>query len=111
MTDYEKALEYVTFLGAEVVVVENLKNFCGDKIQGQWQGGKKIVINEQHKTADVLLHELGHMVAGRSCCREHEEKNAQAIAQLVAKQLHIKLTQDIAGRYIGFSKCPKGELT
>jgi len=73
--------------------------------KGQWSKGKKIHIRND-ATPYTILHEIGHVICGYACCREHCEYMAHGAALALAKILDIKLTKQEKQSidvYAGFS--------
>lgn len=51
---------------------------------GQWRGDDKIYINPDKATDFTILHEVGHVLCGHMCCREHCEYAAHGAALALA---------------------------
>jgi len=58
---------------------------------GQWGSGRKITINPKKATAYDVLHEIGHVLCGHACCREHCEYQAHGAAIALARAYRIPL--------------------
>jgi len=58
--------------------------------QGTYTHGREIIIGNKPNNY-TLLHEIGHVIYGYGCCREHDEYIAHGIAIGLAKALDIPL--------------------
>ena len=59
---------------------------------GSWPGhGRTIFINPEVASNYTVLHEIGHVINGMMCCREHCEYAAHGAAMALAKAYKIKL--------------------
>ena len=58
--------------------------------RAHYEGGRTIEIRPD-ADAYAILHEIGHVIAGYGCCREHDEYIAHGIAIGLAKMLGIKI--------------------
>ena len=92
---------------------EGCKKICGvivtDTDSGAyWGGGPRVMhIDITKKDAFNLLHEVGHVIIGYGCCREHCEYLAQGVAVGLSKAYDIKYTQkdvDFVGIYSEYTK-------
>lgn len=83
-----KALELAKRL--KIMVIQRTDNF---DTSGEWSSGRTITINP--KTADVytILHEIGHVLNGYMCCREHCEYAAHGAAIALAYENNIQLPE------------------
>ncbi len=79
-----KALEVAKKFSITVIVNSNLK------ARGHYSWGRKIEIRPD-ADAYAILHEVGHMIAGYGCCREHDEYIAHGIAIGLSKANRIKI--------------------
>ena len=61
------------------------------EVSGQWTSGKTIKINPRKADAYTILHEIGHVLNGYMCCREHCEYAAHGAAIALARSNGIRL--------------------
>lgn len=61
---------------------------------GEWRGARTIWINPRHCSAYVVFHEMGHVLNGHMCCREHCEFAAHgaALAYMKAHGFRVRAT-------------------
>lgn len=59
--------------------------------RGEWSWGRTIKINPKKSTAYTVLHEIGHVLCGHACCREHCEYMAHGAAIALARVHGIRL--------------------
>ena len=67
--------------GAKFKITDDLKS------RGAYSNG--IIYLRRDAGAITVLHEIGHHLAGRGCCREHEEFMAHGVCIMLAKLLGI----------------------
>ena len=72
-------------LGARFEIKDSLKS------RGAYSKG--IIYLRRDAKAITVLHEIGHHLAGRGCCREHEEFMAHGVCIALAKFLWIHYAQ------------------
>ena len=73
--------------------------------KGQWMKGRTIYLRKD-ATPYTILHEIGHVICGYGCCREHCEYMAHGAALALAKILKIKLSKkekECIDVYAGYS--------
>jgi len=76
------------------------------QVKGRWIKGKTIYLRKD-ATTYTILHEIGHVLCGYMCCREHCEYVAHGAALALSKVYKIrinikKVNNDIAS-YAGYS--------
>jgi len=76
-----RAFLMAKLFGAKFEMTEDLKT------RGAYSKG--IIYLRKDAAAITVLHELGHHLAGRGCCREHEEFMAHGVCIALAKFLGI----------------------
>ena len=59
-------------------------------IQGGWKTGRTVYIGDK-ATSYTVLHEIGHVINGYMCCKEHCEYAAHGATLALAKVFNIKL--------------------
>ena len=69
------------FLGAKFQITEDLET------RGAYSKG--IIYLRRDAEAITVLHEIGHHLTGRGCCREHEEFMAHGVCIVLANFLGI----------------------
>jgi len=73
---------------------------------GMWRGGRTITINPKKANPYIVLHEIGHVLCGYACCREHCEYQAHGAAIALARVHGIRLRREWVERidvYAGWS--------
>lgn len=102
MKDLKKSLRVakelnviVKFIGDAPINKKGLnQTFKIDSLEstGYWPGhGRTIFINPKVANNYTVLHEIGHVINGMMCCREHCEYAAHGAAIALAKAYNIKL--------------------
>lgn len=92
MNNISKGLAVAKKFNIKVKFVGNLKLENDDyEVRGRWTKGKEILINEKLATNYTVLHEIGHVLNGYMCCREHCEYAAHGAAIALAKAFDIRL--------------------
>ena len=74
--------------------------------EGMWRGKRTIIINPAKATAYTILHEIGHVICGMACCREHCEYMAHGAALALARVYKIRLKKanyEAMDEYAGYS--------
>ena len=84
-----RAIEIAKGFGIAVIEDINLK------VRGRWTMGNEIIINPEKANEYVVLHEIGHVLAGYMCCREHAEYTAHGVAIGLARMHDIDITDDL----------------
>ena len=79
-----KALEIAKLLNVKVEISKGAR--------GRWIGGRTIEISPK-AGAYTILHEIGHVLCGYACCREHCEFEAQGAAIALARVFGIKFSK------------------
>lgn len=84
-----------------------LKESANDKALRRVMEKAVIEALKDCKSVYDILHEIGHLVCGYSCCREHAEFEAHGAAKVIARVLGIpidlKVAEEAMGCYAGFS--------
>ena len=83
------ALQVVEEFGVQI------KSITKTRVKGSYRGEKNIIYLRKDATAYTILHELGHIICGYMCCREHCEYVAHGAALALAKVYNIELDDDI----------------
>jgi len=76
---------------------------------GRWDRGRTILINPRKADAYTVLHEIGHVINGFMCCREHCEYAAHGAALALARTHGIRISKYDRQRidvYASRSVCP-----
>jgi len=88
----KKSLRVAKKFGIKVVLCKYIKSDFQDyEVRGRWNAGKTILINPKIATNYTVLHEIGHVLNGDMCCREHCEYVAHGCAIGLAKAFNIRL--------------------
>jgi hypothetical protein len=77
-------------LGIRIIETECLPH----PASGRWNSGKTIRIHPLRSTAYTVLHEIGHVLCGHACCREHCEYMAHGAAIALARLHKIRLRKE-----------------
>lgn len=64
------------------------------KARGHTNGIDPIIILSPNFDLYSILHEIGHIITGYGCCREHEEYISHGIAIGIAESMNINLNID-----------------
>lgn len=94
-----KAIDVAKKFGIKVTIDDSME--CS----GEHSFGKKIRIRSD-ASEYTILHEVGHVICGYMCCREHCEYAAHGSALALAKAYKIKLKKrdmDLIDNYAGWS--------
>jgi len=92
MNNLKPSLKIAKKLGIKVIFSDDLKVDSPDyEVRGRWIVGKEILINKKIATNYTVLHEIGHVLCGYACCREHCEYMAHGAAITLAKLNKIRL--------------------
>lgn len=92
----KRARDVARFLHVKIVEDPDLPT------AGMWSHGRTIRIRPK---ADVytILHEVGHVICGYACCREHCEYMAHGAALALARVFDIRLSQTMRHRADGYA--------
>lgn len=86
--DARRAVRVATRLGITVRGDSSIES------AGRWPGsGRTVYVNHHHANAYVVLHEIGHVLCGLMCCREHCEYAAHGAAMALARQYRLPISQ------------------
>lgn len=72
---------------------------------GLWSHGRTVAINPKRADPYTILHEVGHVLCGYACCREHCEFMAHGAAIALARTFGIRVTQTMRHRSDGYAGC------
>jgi hypothetical protein len=72
-------------------------------VGGRWIRGRTIWINPKKATPYTILHEIGHVLCGYGCCREHSEYKAHGAAIALARVFEIRLTKRMRDGIDGYA--------
>ena len=72
-----------------------------------WDKGRTIYL-ENNSSNYTVLHEIGHVLCGEMCCREHREFAAHGAALVLSKVYKVRINKKRADElmcyYAGYSK-------
>ena len=104
----KKAIDLASKLKIIIICESDSINGVPNNIFGYWLGGNTIRVNTDKANAYTILHEIGHILIGRSCCDEHTEYLAHGYALGMSKVLKIELEdadKNCINIWSGKSKC------
>ena len=86
-----KGLRLRTWLVVKLLKIKIKFDDTMDK-KGEWKFGNEIFLKTT--AGDMAcLHEIGHVLNGYDCCREHDEWRAHGFSVAIAKILRIPKTE------------------
>lgn len=78
----------------------------GIESPGEWRGEREIFVCPDRACVYTYLHEIGHVLNGFMCCREHCEYAAHGAAVGMAIVMGLRLEPEVAtsiDSYAGFT--------
>jgi hypothetical protein len=73
--------------GIKVIINSKLSS------RGRYSNGNEIMMRSYREPLWIWLHEIGHVLIGYHCCREHDEYLAHGAALALAKKYKIRFTE------------------